>query len=41
MSSNFCSRTVEWEKYDVVYVGAQKNVGPSGLTIVILKKTML
>jgi phosphoserine aminotransferase len=41
MSSNFASRKVEWEKFDVVYVGAQKNVGPSGLTIVILKNEIL
>jgi len=40
MSSNFSSREVEWEKFDLVYVGAQKNIGPAGLTIVILKKEL-
>jgi len=41
MSSNFCSRPVDWSKYDVVYAGAQKNVGPSGCTIVIVKNHLL
>lgn len=41
MSSNFCTRAVDWPKYDVVYLGAQKNVGPSGVTFVIVKKTVL
>jgi phosphoserine aminotransferase len=41
MSSNFASRKIEWEKFDVCYIGAQKNVGPSGLTIVILKNEIL
>lgn len=41
MSSNFASREVDWEKFDIVYVGAQKNIGPAGLTIVILKKDVL
>ena len=38
MSSNFGSREVDWPRFDLVYVGAQKNIGPAGLTIVILKK---
>ncbi len=37
MSSNFCSKEIDWSKYDVVYAGAQKNVGPAGLTIVVLR----
>lgn len=41
MSSNFCSKKVEWEKYDVVYAGAQKNVGPAGVCIVVMKNSVL
>jgi len=41
MSSNFCSREVDWEKYGVVYAGAQKNVGPSGVTIVVIREDLI
>ncbi len=41
MSSNFASRRVDWSKYDVVYLGAQKNIGPSGLTIVIARHSVI
>ena len=41
MSSNFASRPVNWENYDVVYLGAQKNLGPSGLTVVIVRDSVL
>lgn len=41
MSSNFCSKPIDWSKYDVVYAGAQKNVGPAGVCIVIVKNSIL
>lgn len=41
MSSNFCSKPIDWEKYDVFYAGAQKNVGPAGVCIVVLKTSLL
>lgn len=41
MSSNFCSKPVEWEKFDVVYAGAQKNVGPAGICITIVRTSLL
>ena len=41
MSSNFCSKPIDWEKYDVVYAGAQKNVGPAGVCIVVVKNSVL
>ena len=41
MSSNFCSKPIDWSKYDVVYAGAQKNVGPAGCTIVIVRDKVL
>lgn len=37
MSSNFCSKPIDWTKFDVVYAGAQKNVGPAGVCFVIVK----
>lgn len=41
MSSNFCSKPVDIEKYGVIYGGAQKNIGPSGVTIVIVREDLL
>lgn len=38
MSSEILSRNVDIRQFDMVYAGAQKNLGPSGLAIVILKK---
>ncbi|OQY37599.1 MAG: phosphoserine transaminase [Candidatus Cloacimonetes bacterium 4572_65] len=40
MSSNFMSRPYDISKYDLIYAGAQKNVGPAGCTVVIIKKTL-
>ena len=36
MSSDICSRVVQVSDFDVIYAGAQKNLGPSGVTAVIL-----
>ncbi|KAM7261159.1 hypothetical protein ACFE04_026634 [Oxalis oulophora] len=41
MSSNFCSKPVDVTKFGVIYAGAQKNVGPSGVTIVIVRKDLI
>ncbi len=38
MSSNMFSRTVDFKKYSLIYAGAQKNIGPAGVTMVVLKK---
>ncbi len=38
MSSDIFSRPVDVSKFDVIYAGAQKNMGPSGVTLVIMKK---
>lgn len=40
-SSDFLSRPVDIKRYGVLYAGAQKNAGPAGLTIVILRKDLL
>ena len=36
MSSDICSRQIDVSKFDIIYAGAQKNLGPSGVTAVIL-----
>jgi phosphoserine aminotransferase len=41
MSSNFLSRAVDVSQFGVIYAGAQKNCGIAGLTIVIVKKSLL
>lgn len=41
MSSNFCSKPVDISKFGLIYAGAQKNVGPSGVTIVIIRKDLI
>ncbi|MFM8582560.1 MAG: 3-phosphoserine/phosphohydroxythreonine transaminase [Planctomycetaceae bacterium] len=40
-SSDIFSRPLDMAKYGVVYAGAQKNLGPSGLTLVILRKDLV
>ncbi|MGC6417988.1 MAG: 3-phosphoserine/phosphohydroxythreonine transaminase [Bradymonadia bacterium] len=40
MSSDFISRPVNIADYDLIYAGAQKNAGPSGVTVVIIKKEL-
>ena len=41
MSSHILSRPVEVSKYGLIYGGAQKNIGPAGLTIVIVREDLL
>jgi phosphoserine aminotransferase len=41
MSSNILSRVVDVSKYGVIYAGAQKNIGPAGLTLVIVREDLL
>ncbi len=41
MSSHILSRPIDVSKYGVIYAGAQKNVGPAGLTLVIVRKDLL
>lgn len=40
-SSNILSRPIDIGKYSVIYAGAQKNIGPSGVTVVIVSDEML
>jgi phosphoserine aminotransferase len=41
MSSNILSRPVEVSKFGMIYAGAQKNIGPAGLTVVIIREELL
>ena len=41
MSSNLLTKPIDWSKYDMIYAGAQKNVGPAGVTIVIVKNNLI
>ncbi len=41
MSSDILSRRFDASKFDLIYAGAQKNLGPSGVTVVIIKKDLL
>jgi phosphoserine aminotransferase len=41
MSSDIMSRQRDFEKYDLIYAGAQKNMGPAGATLVIVKDDIL
>jgi phosphoserine aminotransferase len=41
MSSDILSRPVEISKFGLIYAGAQKNIGPAGLTIVIVRDDLL
>ncbi|MFN0182661.1 MAG: 3-phosphoserine/phosphohydroxythreonine transaminase [Aquabacterium sp.] len=41
MSSSILSRPVDVSKYGLIYGGAQKNIGPAGLTIVIVRQDLL
>lgn len=39
--SNILSKPIDVEKYAMIYAGAQKNIGPSGVTVVIIRDDML
>jgi phosphoserine aminotransferase len=40
-SSNILSKPIDVEKYALIYAGAQKNIGPSGVTVVIIRDDLL
>ncbi len=41
MSSNIISRQIDVSKYGLIYAGAQKNIGPAGLCIVIVREDLI
>jgi phosphoserine aminotransferase len=40
MSSDIMSREIPWNRFGLVYAGAQKNLGPAGVTVVIVRKDL-
>lgn len=40
-SSNILSKPIDIQKYALIYAGAQKNIGPSGVTVVIIRDDMI
>lgn len=40
-SSDFLSRPIDLDKYGLIYAGAQKNLGPAGVTVVMIRKSFL
>jgi phosphoserine aminotransferase len=41
MSSDIFSRVLDFSKFDLIYAGAQKNMGPAGTTLVVVKEKIL
>jgi len=41
MSSNMMNKVVDPKKFGVIYAGAQKNIGPAGVTLVIIREDLL
>ncbi len=41
MSSDILSRPIDAQRFDMIYAGAQKNLGPAGATVVILRQSLL
>ena len=41
MSSDMLSRPIDFSKFDFIYAGVQKNLGPAGVTLVVAKKSFL
>ncbi|MFT7898900.1 3-phosphoserine/phosphohydroxythreonine transaminase [Tenacibaculum ascidiaceicola] len=41
MSSDIFSRQLDFSKFDLIYAGAQKNMGPAGTTLVVVKEDVL
>ena len=41
MSSDILSRVIDYNRFDLIYAGAQKNIGAAGVNLVIVKKELL
>lgn len=41
MSSDIFSRQLDFSKFDLIYAGAQKNLGPAGTTLIVIKESIL
>lgn len=41
MSSDYLTRPIDWDRFDLVYGGVQKNLGPAGLAVVFVRSSVL
>lgn len=41
MSSEYLSRPIEWDRYDLIYGGVQKNLAPAGMAVVFVRKSVV
>ena len=41
MSSDIFSRVINFQDFDLIYAGAQKNLGPAGATLVVIRNELL
>ncbi len=41
MSSDFLTRPIDWSRFDLAYGGAQKNLGPAGVTLIYVRRRVL
>ncbi|HEX9981092.1 MAG TPA: 3-phosphoserine/phosphohydroxythreonine transaminase [Flavobacterium sp.] len=41
MSSDIFSRQIDFSKFDLIYAGAQKNMGPAGVALIVIKESLL
>ena len=41
MSSDMLSRPLDFSKFSLIYAGAQKNLGPAGVVVVVARKSLL
>lgn len=41
MSSDYLARRIDWGRFDLVYGGVQKNLGPAGLALVFVRRSLL
>ncbi len=41
MSSDIFSRVIDFSQFDIIYAGAQKNMGPAGTTLVVIKESII
>lgn len=41
MSSDIATRVINWDNFGVIYAGGQKNLGPAGVTVVIIREDLI
>lgn len=41
MSSNILTRKIDWSKFGLVFAGVQKNIGPTGVTLVVVREDLI